>query len=48
MSPKSQEIEERIVKAFKVINEDLTLKGVAAILQFGAPYSAQKNSHNII
>jgi hypothetical protein len=38
MPPKSREIEERISKASKAMDNDSFLKGKAAALQFRAPY----------
>jgi hypothetical protein len=38
MPPKSRDIEERIIKASQAMDEDSTLKGTKAALQFGASY----------
>ena len=38
MPAKSYAIEERVIKAFKAMDNDPTLKGIVAAAKFGAPY----------
>jgi hypothetical protein len=39
MPAKSYAIEERVIKAFKAIDNNLTLKGIVVAAKFKAPYN---------